>query len=115
MMWDRETIFEAFRNCTTEPKCQDCPWVSCEVLSNRKIEIPADLCLDVIELMKEGLETRKNYIRLLAELEPVKPIVNKGNLLTRCGKCGHWLLSSFRHCPECGREVKKDEQDSTQS
>lgn len=114
-MWDMATIFEAFRNCITEPKCQDCPWVSCENLNNRKIKIPADLCLDVVELMKEGLETRKNHIRLLAELEPVKPIVNKGNNLARCGKCGHWLLNSFHHCPECGKKVIKDEQDSGKS
>ena len=51
-MADREKIFNAFRNCITEPKCKDCPWESCEEFHQTK-KIPLDLCLDILKLLKE--------------------------------------------------------------
>ena len=49
---DREKIFDAFRNCITEPKCKDCTWESCEKFHQAKT-IPLDLCLDILKLLKE--------------------------------------------------------------
>ena len=50
---DREKVFEAFRNCITEPKCRDCPWEQCEQFNQKKVEIPVTLALDVINLLNE--------------------------------------------------------------
>ena len=52
-MTDREKVFEAFRNCITEPKCRDCPWEQCEQFNQKKVEIPVTLALDVINLLNE--------------------------------------------------------------
>jgi hypothetical protein len=49
---DREKVFDAFRNCITEPKCKDCPWETCEKFHQTKT-IPFDLCLDILKLLKE--------------------------------------------------------------
>ena len=49
---DREKVFDAFRNCITEPKCKDCPWETCEEFHQTK-KIPLDLCLDILKLLKE--------------------------------------------------------------
>ena len=49
---DREKVFDAFRNCITEPKCRDCPWETCEEFHQTK-KIPLDLCLDILKLLKE--------------------------------------------------------------
>ena len=55
-MPDREKVFDALRNCITEPKCKDCPWETCEKFHQTKT-IPLDLCLDILELLKEQEET----------------------------------------------------------
>ena len=52
-MPDREKVFDAFRNCITEPKCKDCPWEQCEQFNQKKVSIPATLALDVLNLLKE--------------------------------------------------------------
>lgn len=44
---DTEKIMKAFENCTTVPKCRDCPWESCESLKIPRITIPLDLALAV--------------------------------------------------------------------
>ena len=51
-MPDREKVFDALRNCITEPKCKDCPWETCEEFHQSKT-IPLDLCLDILKLLKE--------------------------------------------------------------
>ena len=51
-MPDREKVFDALRNCITEPKCKDCPWETCEEFHQTKT-IPLDLCLDILKLLKE--------------------------------------------------------------
>lgn len=62
-MPDREKVFEAFRNCITEPKCRDCPWEQCEQFNQKKVEIPVTLALDVINLLKElKNETERNSV-----------------------------------------------------
>jgi len=46
-------VFDAFRNCITEPKCKDCPWEQCEQFNQKKVEVPFTLALDVLNLLKE--------------------------------------------------------------
>jgi hypothetical protein len=59
-MSDREKIFDAFRNCITEPKCKDCPWEQCEQFNQKKVSIPVTLALDVLNLLKEQ-EAQRDY------------------------------------------------------
>ena len=62
---DRKKVFDAFRNCITEPKCKDCPWEQCEQFNQKKVEIPVTLALDVINLLKEQEETICAYAELI--------------------------------------------------
>lgn len=93
-MTDSEKVFEAFRNCITEPKCRDCPWEQCEQFNQKKVEIPVTLALDVINLLKEQ--------------EAIEPTIDEyGN--KRCGSCGHKLQSIADpdlFCCKCGQAVK---------
>lgn len=50
-MAEHERIVDAFRNCITEPKCKDCPWVECDTLNNGVVEIPKDLALAVMRMI----------------------------------------------------------------
>lgn len=92
---DREKIFDALRNCITEPKCRDCPWEECERFDCKKANVPVNLLLDVLELLKEQ--------------EPVKPTWSQGKAY--CGNCGQKLSRKCdgierRYCSFCGKEVK---------
>lgn len=50
-MTEHDRIVDAFRNCITEPKCKDCPWVECDTFNNGVVEIPKDLALAVMRLI----------------------------------------------------------------
>lgn len=52
-MPDREKVFDALRNCVTEPKCRDCPWEECERFDCKKVTVPVNLLLDVLKLLQE--------------------------------------------------------------
>ena len=52
-MADFDKVFDALRNCVTEPKCRDCPWEECEQFDCKKVIVPANLLLDVLKLLKE--------------------------------------------------------------
>ena len=52
-MSDMEKVFDALRNCITEPKCKDCPWEQCEQFDQKKVSIPVTLALDVLNLLQE--------------------------------------------------------------
>ena len=67
-MINKDKVFDAFRNCITEPKCKDCPWEQCEQFNQKKVAIPVTLALDVIELLKEQ-ETEIRQLRLALESE----------------------------------------------
>jgi hypothetical protein len=104
---DREKVFDAFRNCITEPKCKDCPWEQCEQFNQKKVSIPVTLALDVLNLLKEQ--------------EPLEPTMVKreqsGPLyhLCYCQKCGHHVGNMIKNkvadmhenfCSRCGQAVK---------
>lgn len=109
MMPDREKVFEAFRNCITEPKCRDCPWEQCEQFNQKKVEIPVTLALDVINLLKE---------------QEAKPMI-ENEIGWNCPSCGLDLIGKtasgypcdlidlpedepIHFCPRCGQAVKWD-------
>lgn len=52
-MADFDKVFDALRNCITEPKCKDCPWEECEQFNCKRTKIPIHLGLDILELLKE--------------------------------------------------------------
>lgn len=104
-----EKLFDAFRNCITQPGCGKCVmFEECNHCESDTIRIPKLLCLDVLNEMKHRL--------------PIKPEIGKdGNV--HCGKCGIELATfsvSFngsnkvktmrsRFCCMCGTEVDWDE------
>jgi len=52
-MADKEKVFDAIRNCITEPKCRDCPWDDCERFDCKRVDVPVSLLLDALKLLKE--------------------------------------------------------------
>lgn len=92
---DREKVFEAFRNCITEPKCRDCPWEQCEQFNQKKVEIPVTLALDVINLLKEQ--------------EAVKPKTGHWNG-SECSNCHATFVRSVfdkpEYCSHCGAKME---------
>lgn len=52
-MADREKVFDAIRNCVTEPKCKDCPWEDCEKIGCKRTKVPVTLLLDTLTVLKE--------------------------------------------------------------
>lgn len=98
-MPDREKVFDAIRNCITEPKCKDCPWEDCENVGHKRVDVPVTLILDALELLKEQ--------------GPVKPIKSKLSFtrgfmweIWDCGCCGNQLRSFAKYCDQCGQAVK---------
>ena len=89
MMHDRGKVFEAFRNCITEPKCRDCPWEQCEQFNQKKVEIPVTLALDVINLLKE----QEAYIEHLEEMNEKYGYIN----IVRCKDCKFWYKDECSH------------------
>lgn len=101
-MIDRDKVFDAFRNCITEPKCKDCPWEQCEQFNQKKVEIPVTLALDVIELLKDQ--------------EAVKPRTENDGAPQPwtswwyvCGNCKASISPNDKYCHECGKAVKWNE------
>lgn len=102
-MTENDRVFDAFRNCITEPKCKDCPWTECDTLKNRIVEIPIDLALAVMRMLKAQ--------------EAVKPILARGWYWCGGVGCRNSLTSALdddsparkpNYCEKCGRAVKWD-------
>ena len=96
-MPNREKVFEAFRNCITEPKCKDCPWEQCEQFNQKKVEIPVTLALDVINLLKEQ-----------EAVKPKSKVRHGANAQIQhfCGYCNTMLHGKPKFCSECGKRQK---------
>ena len=77
---DKEKIFDAFRNCITEPKCRDCPWEQCEQFNQKKVSIPLTLALDVLNLLKEQQQR-------IEALEIDRDILVKDIYTNNCNTC----------------------------
>ena len=52
-MIDREKVFDALRNCVTEPKYKDCPWEDCEKIGCKRTKVPVTLLLDALTVLKD--------------------------------------------------------------
>jgi rubredoxin len=96
-MIDRDKVFDAFRNCITEPKCRDCPWEQCEQFNQKKVEIPVTLALDVIELLKEQEPKQGHWLDYYGD--------------DKCSVCGATYSDLFpdyqntHYCPNCGAKM----------
>ena len=55
-MADREKVFDALRNCVTEPKCKDCPWEDCERFGCKRTTVPVTLLLEALNVLKADNE-----------------------------------------------------------
>ena len=136
-MTDREKVFEAFRNCITEPKCRDCPWEQCEQFNQKKVTIPVTLALDVINLLKEQDKTIKELQNAYGYLQK-QFFESQGKLLKEqeaewieypeclaydgaysdshivCSACKHVFsimdncTEEFDYCPHCGAKMKQE-------
>ena len=90
-MNDREKVISAITNCIGQPKCRDCPWEECEQFDCKKTNVPVNLLLDALELLKEQ--------------EPKLVKIDGGSVL--CPSCGNELFTYPRQkfCDECGQAV----------
>ena len=82
-MSDRDKVFDAVRNCITEPKCRDCPWEECEKFEVKKVKVPVSLMLDVLNLLKEQ--------------DPVPVKLD-----------GEYTNIKYGHCPNCGEGLNSE-------
>ena len=93
-----EKVFDAFRNCITEPKCRNCPWEQCDQFPNQKVDIPVTLALDVIE-----------YLRNQLPLDPYSDGNGSWICGNDCGVVGDTTINGLeiyaKWCPQCGRKV----------
>ena len=64
---DKDKIFDALRNCITEPKCKDCPWETCEKFDIPRVRIPVDLGLAILALLKEHEKEQERVMRIIRE------------------------------------------------
>ena len=92
-----EKVFDALRNCITEPKCRDCPWESCEEFHQTK-ELPLDLCLDILNLLKEQNRTGKWTTK--------RTQMHDGEWY--CDQCDYepTVFEGSNYCPNCGAKME---------
>ena len=103
-MADREKVFDALRNCVTEPKCRDCPWEECERFDCKKVSVPANLLLDALKLLKEQ------------EIGHWVVLENCSNAGVYCSECHRKIFDHYPmrkqlsyFCPHCGTRMEGQE------
>ena len=101
-----DKVFEMFRCCITEPGCGGCPRAQCYTLNNRKVEIPADLALDVCDLLAQLLKEREHANGHWIHL---KDCANEG---VYCSECHTKMFDHFpmkkkfsQYCGRCGAKM----------
>lgn len=84
-------------NCLNCPACNE--YLKCAIPINGRKCGENDVC--------EFEQTRPEWCPM-KEQEAVKPrkIDGKRNHFIKCGNCNYDILTGFRFCPHCGREVK---------
>ena len=107
---DREKVFDAFRNCITEPKCKDCPWEDCERFECKRTDIPISLGLDILKLLKEQEAVEpKQVVRKQCKKEH-----DDGSIEYfaewYCPHCNMLILRGFdnpsiKFCYKCGKPI----------
>ena len=90
-MTDRKKVFDALRNCVTEPKCKDCPWEDCEKIGCKRTKVPVTLLLDTLNLLKE----QPQWISVEDRLPDKQPceylVVNANNVETAICLDNRWI------------------------
>ena len=94
-MTDREKVFDAIRNCITEPKCKDCPWEDCEKFGCKRVTVPVTLLLDTLKLLKEQPEQKHGHW------------ISFGYGYYRCSVCNDGKNMNFvpNYCSTCGAKM----------
>ncbi len=103
-MTDREKVIKGLE-CHIHPfRCNDCPyWDKLQPLKDCDVE-----------------QMAKDALALLREQEPQEPFYCEADDSWGCGNCGETVGYSefnpggidpvrYKHCPNCGRQVKWDE------
>lgn len=108
-MPDRDKVFDAFRNCITEPKCKDCPWEQCEQFNQKKVSIPVTLALDVLNLLKE--QEAKTGHWTISEYEYLDCSCCGNSYYTGCDSIEEAKMRLkngfyFKYCPYCGAKME---------
>lgn len=101
-----DKVFEMFRYCITEPGCGGCPRAQCYTLNNRKVEIPADLALDVCDLLASLLKDREETKTVVCqrcgdEIEVKWSVLTKPDAEARLPSAMHSYLMKLES--SCGR------------
>lgn len=116
-MADREKVFDAIRNCVTEPKCKDCPWEDCEKIGCKRVKVPVTLLLDTLELLKEQPKQKNGHWKAFTQSryfgndDDGEPIFRDGRFYV-CSECRRKTVIKTQFCPRCGammNEVKQDD------
>lgn len=107
-MADREKVFDALRNCVTEPKCKDCPWEDCEKFGCKRTTVPVTLLLDALNLLKEQPKPRAAHWVKMTGMMP--PEFTGHFECDNCGWHGKPLMREidFAYCPGCGAKMSID-------
>lgn len=105
---DPEKVFDAFRNCITEPKCRDCEGYGCESF-HKKVEIPATLALDTLNLLKELAIRKRKAVEITGDQNAVEEIERRKHmcmvLFNRCAALTHCsLCDACRLREDCKKE-----------
>lgn len=107
-MAELEKVIKSFEECLKTPRCQDCPWESCERADCARAEMPYDLVYAALEMLKAQ------------EPKPPRFAVAYDKIFYACDNCGKSLvvmanseglvLQKYlpKYCSECGRAVKWD-------
>ena len=76
-MADKDKVFDAIRNCITEPKCRDCPWEDCERFDCKRVDVPLTLLLDTLKLLKEQEHKDKMFHALEEDWKRLKELLKE--------------------------------------
>ena len=52
MTEEKQKVIKSFEECLKTPRCQDCPWESCERADCARAEMPYDLVYAALEMLK---------------------------------------------------------------
>ena len=112
-MADRGKVFDALRNCVTEPKCKDCPWEDCEKIGCKRTTVPVTLLLDTLKVLKEQQEIIACFQALKEQPEQkhghwISVIKDNGHYTCSCCGTGRYMNFVPNYCSECGAKMDEE-------